>query len=429
MKEIVILGAGPAGLGAALALGREATLLEGTTDVAGLSRSVVLDGAVFDLGGHSFHTPHPAVRDLVFGAVEMESQVRDAWCRVGDDWVAYPFQKHFEALSGSRLRHACAAGLQGASGGAAADFDTYLEQKFGSALADLFMRPYNRKLWGDDLRRLTTGWTGERVAGPAGVKEIFAETGGRRTPLQDDTRIAYPAQGGFGEIFIALARRVRDLQLGMAVAQIDPRRRILTMLRGETMKFCKLISTLPLHRLLAMLPEVPAGIAAAASILEAVPVNLVMVVLNGRCPLTRQRVYCPDATVPGHKFVMNHTSSNWLRALPRHGIQVEVAGRPRNPDRMARQVVVDLQRFGLIGDASEVKRVEVRRQELGYPVPTHGRDAAMRVIRDWLRDQNIFLAGRFAEWAYINADEALHRGLRLGESLAQGMQAENVAAE
>jgi len=39
-------------------------VLEGATEVAGLSRSLVLDGAVFDLGGHSFHTPHPVVREL-----------------------------------------------------------------------------------------------------------------------------------------------------------------------------------------------------------------------------------------------------------------------------------------------------------------------------------------------------------------------------
>jgi UDP-galactopyranose mutase len=429
LKDVVILGAGPAGLGAALTLGPDATLLEGAMEVAGLSRSLVIDGAVFDLGGHSFHTPHPSVRELVFEAVEMESQLRDAWCRVGNDWVAYPFQKHFLALTDARLRGACQAGLLAATGSPATDFDTYLVQKFGAPLADLFMRPYNRKLWGEALSRLTTDWTGERVAGPAGMIEQFAETGGQRTPLQDDTRIAYPARGGFGEIFMALARRVRDLRLGQVAARIDPRRRSVTTMTGETMRWRKLISTLPLPRLLVMLPDVPPAISAAAATLEAIPVNLVMVVLHGRGPLSRQRVYCPDEDVPGHKFVLNHTSSNWLRALPRHGIQVEVAGPPRNPGGLAQQVVASLQRFGLIGDSSEVLRVEVRRQELGYPVPTHGPAAAMRIIRDWLQVQGIYLVGRFAEWAYINADEALYRGLRLGEALARDVQVADVAAE
>jgi hypothetical protein len=59
----------------------------------------MLDGAVFDLGGHSFTTPHPAIRRLVFDALEMEEQKRDAWCWLNGEWVRYPFQQHFSELA------------------------------------------------------------------------------------------------------------------------------------------------------------------------------------------------------------------------------------------------------------------------------------------------------------------------------------------
>jgi len=70
-------------------------VLERSPEVAGLCRTVELDGAVFDIGGHSFHTPHEKVRRLVFDAMPMEQQRRDAWCLVGRSWIAYPFQQHF----------------------------------------------------------------------------------------------------------------------------------------------------------------------------------------------------------------------------------------------------------------------------------------------------------------------------------------------
>jgi Protoporphyrinogen oxidase len=76
----IVIGAGPAGLGAALALGDSAIVLESRETVAGLCGTVTLDGAIFDLGGHSFSTPHPAIRRLVFDALKMEEQKRDAWC-------------------------------------------------------------------------------------------------------------------------------------------------------------------------------------------------------------------------------------------------------------------------------------------------------------------------------------------------------------
>jgi len=40
-------------------------------------------------------------------------------------------------------------------------------------------------------------------------------------------------------------------------------------------------------------------------------------------------------------------------------------------------------------------------------------------IRAWLADQDIHLAGRFAEWAYYNSDQAMLAGKRVADMLRQ----------
>jgi protoporphyrinogen oxidase len=92
--DVLVLGAGPAGIGVGLALGERALVLDAAPEVGGLARTVDVDGATLDLGGHSFHTPHPDVRALVHGAVAMEEARRDAWCYVAGAWIPYPFQRH-----------------------------------------------------------------------------------------------------------------------------------------------------------------------------------------------------------------------------------------------------------------------------------------------------------------------------------------------
>jgi hypothetical protein len=52
-----------------------------------------------------------------------------------------------------------------------------------------------------------------------------------------------------------------------------------------------------------------------------------------------------------------------------------------------------------------------------YPVPTTDRGYIITRIKNWLREHEIHTLGRFGEWDYINADEAMYRGLNLGRSL------------
>lgn len=419
-ERILILGAGPAGIGAGLALGDAAIVLEGSPDLGGLCRTIELDGAVFDWGGHSFHTHHAAIRDLVFGALEMYEQTRDARCYFQGELIPYPFQKHFQQLRDPILRAECAAGLQTAPGGKdATHLEEYFEQRFGPGIARHFLLPYNRKLWGPELSQLAVDWVQERVAQPADSEPPAPAR--QRTPLQGDSRVAYPARGGFGEVFRALAGRLSHLQLAQTVMAIHPLRRQLVTARGDVFVWSRIVSTLPIPKLLRLLTDVPAAIHEAASRLRALPLALVLIVVGHPVDTPIQRVYNAGSESPAHKIALNHNSSPFLRSLPQHGILAEVSLTSGKLDqaRLVQQVVQSLQRMGLIRGPEVVRTAQVRLVPLGYPLPTPERGAVVQRIKAWLAHRGIDSIGRFGEWAYINSDEALHRGLCAGEALSR----------
>src|SRR5438093_13373355 len=66
--DVIIIGAGPAGLTAAYELvtryGIPSTVLEADSVVGGISRTAERDGWRFDIGGHRFFTKVQAVEDL-----------------------------------------------------------------------------------------------------------------------------------------------------------------------------------------------------------------------------------------------------------------------------------------------------------------------------------------------------------------------------
>lgn len=419
--RIVVIGGGPAGIGAGLALEDRGCVLEAGNEPGGLSSTIELDGAFFDLGGHSFHTPHPEVRELVFNALEMYEQKREAWCYSHGELIPYPFQAHFRQLPDPEVVEQCAAGLTQADGGnGAADFEEFLVRRFGPGIAEHFLIPYNRKLWGPNLRRLAADWVGERVASSESSQEKFDERGGKRKPLQTNTTVAYPARGGFGEIMRALAGRLPDLRLGQEVAEIDPLRKSLTLRDGQSMRWDQLISTMSIHQLLALLPDVPAELAAEAERLQILSLALVLVVVGHPVDSPIQRIYCAGPELPSHKTALNHNSSPYLRSLPHHGVLAEISVDPARPlatDDLQRRVIKGLLKTGVIQSADEVRTTKVIKMPNGYPVPTHDRDAIMGRIKAWLTERGIHTLGRFGEWAYINSDEALSRGLMLGRML------------
>jgi len=421
--RVVILGAGPAGICAASALGPDGVVLEQRGEIGGLTCSFEFHGVTFDLGGHSFHSPHAAIRDLVFDSVEMYEQKREARCFAAGALIPYPFQKHFRELRDPKLIEECERGLLGAAAGGAdpENLEAYLYDRFGSGIAEHFLLPYNRKLWGPDLRQISTDWVGERIAKPSGTRECFETRGGRRKPLQDDTTVAYPARGGFGEITLALAKKIGNLRLGTQAKQIDWRHRKLVTAAGDVVPWQRLISTLPLNRLLDVTKNVPAELRLEAARLRHIAMKLVWVVIDAPVETAIQRVYNVDAGMVAHKVGIANNSSAFLRGLPRTGIFGEVAydsATEVKTDGLADRFVRNLLEIRLIKDARKVLATAVTDLSYAYPAPTIERSTIVAKIKAWLEDRGIYSIGRFGEWAYINSDEAMFRGLAIGRRLA-----------
>ena len=325
-EKIVIVGVGPAGIGAALTLGDLGIVLERSGDIGGLSGTIEFEGAIFDYGGHSFHTPHSDIRELVFNSLDMYEQRRDARCFTHGSLIAYPFQKHYREIDDARVVEECARGLEYSDERAtAANFEEYIMNKFGPGIAEHFMLPYNRKLWGRDLERLAAYWVSERVAAPEGTKEKFSLTGGKRKPLQDDTVVSYPARGGYHEIYKALAKKIKTIRYNAELERVDPLRKAAYTRNGEVFRWEKLISTLPINLLLEMVDGAPSQLLADAAKLEHLSLKLVLVVIDHPVDTEIQRIYSAASHIPAHKTVVNHNSSDYLRRLPHHGIMAEVS--------------------------------------------------------------------------------------------------------
>lgn len=422
MEEIdtIIIGAGPTGLSVASRLSSPHLILEREIEIGGLCRSFTIGGAVFDLGGHSFHTPHQEVLDYVCGLLPMYHQKRDARVAFGDQVIPYPFQKHFSALQDQNLVQECQAGLDALQRDMKVDnFEDFLRARGGEGIFRHFLEPYNRKLWGYPLADIDHHWGDERVALARGQTEP-APVVQRRQPLHDTSQVYYPDVNGFSRIFEAMAQGL-NIRRNVTVVAVDPAARTLTLDSGETLRWNRLVSTIPLNHLLAMLSNsIEEDVRNLGAALPTLSLHLSTIVVDQPLPQVPQRVYVHEPQYPFHKITFNHQSSDYLRAAPCAAVMAETSFSDEYPlpDTDIEELLNNflLQHGFLPPDARILHRgaIEVFH---GYPVQTKAAMAAVATIRDALKPLGILTEGRFGAWRYINSDACIYSGWQVADQL------------
>lgn len=418
----MVLGAGLAGLSAAVHLGQSAQVFEAAARAGGECVTDRVGGYAFDRSGHLLHLRTREVRAWIERLLpgRLRWVERDARVRLLGHEVRYPIQANAfglpPAVKADLLRDALAAAA--APNARPHDFTDWARRTFGETLSRLFFEPYNRKLWTVDPAELTLDWMGPYVPRPdlaTIVRGAFTDVPGGGGY---NARFLYPRRGGIGQLAETLAARVPQLRLNAEAVRVDPRRRTVAVRGLGRVSWTRLISTLPLPALVARLDRPPQRVRDAAARLRA---NSVLVVNLG---VRRARLhpahwlYFPE---PELVFYRVGFPSNFGRTAPAgcSALYAEVAlpaGTGWDRRRaLARRVRRDLIGAGLLrpDDVVELEHL----QYLPYAYVIHDRDhaTAKRTILEYLETCGIRSIGRWGGWEYSAMEDALLAGKRAAE--------------
>lgn len=444
---MLIIGAGPTGLGCAYRLkelGHErVTVLEAHPYAGGLAHSFKDDaGFTWDIGGHVMFS-HYSYYDEVFEKMMGEDFTlnnREAWVRIAERWVPYPFQNNIRYLP-AQMRYECLRGLVRAQVGGehgspadAANFGEFIDAVFGEGIAAHFMRPYNFKVWAHPPEHMNKAWIGERVAVldvDRALKNVVLE--------QDDfgwgpnNRFKFPLFGGTGEFYDRIARSLGDtIRCNTRVASVDPVAKVVTLEDGEELPYDVLVSAMPVDILCKdIVRGVPDEIVASAAGLAHSGGHMVGVGVKraGGTPSTKSWMYFPEDNCPFYRatYLSNYSPNMTPDKDEYFSILCETSysgHKPEDAERIVDQTIQGLVNVGML-DEDDQRNIVTRwhyHAEYSYPVPTVDRDERLSVVIPWLEDRGIYSRGRFGMWKYevSNTDHTLMQGVELADRLMLG---------
>lgn len=443
--EIVVVGAGPAGLTAAYELARAgvaATVLEADTVVGGISRTVERDGWRFDIGGHRFFTKVSRVQRLWHELLpdgEFLRRSRQSRILYRGRFYDYPLRpwgalRNLGALEALR----CVLSYVLARIRPPRDqshLEGWVTARFGVRLYQHFFRSYNEKVWGVPATAIQADWAAQRIKNLSLGNAVLAglRRGRDRTAIVSLIEEFHYPRLGPGMMWERCTELVEaagcKVHLDQAVTRVvhEGGRAVLVEAaaddgagsahRGAVTAYpcTHVVSSMPLPELVrAMDPPAPAAVLAAAAGLgfrdfltvalvvpqdSAFPDNWIYVhapeVRVGRIQnfgAWSPAMVKPGRTCLGLEYFVNDGDDLW--SMPDREL-VALAAR-------------ELAEIGLVG-TDLVEAGYVVRMPKAYPVYDEGYRHRVGVLRDWLATvaPNVHPVGRNGMHRYNNQDHSM----------------------
>jgi protoporphyrinogen oxidase len=435
--RVTILGAGPAGVTAALNLARNGnaavTVLERNAAPGGNAGSFLLEGVWCDHGSHRLHpVAEPRVLDevrLLLGG-DLLWRPRHGRILLQGRWIHFPL-KPLDLLLRLPKRFTATLALDTISKRFVrrpADHDesfaTVLHRGLGRTMCESFYYPYVRKLWGLAPAELAVTLAERRVSGSSVfkiLKKVARQIPGLGTKTSGG--FYYP-RSGFGQISQSLcssaAAHGADFVFGADVTGIVCKNGRVAGVRyqrdGQThyQAADAVWSTLPISMMVLMIePSAPPHVIEAAKKIRFRGMILIYLVLGQDRFSEYDAHYFPEPSIPISRMSEPKNYSASREPRNRTVLCAELPSDPDEPEwkmtdeQLGQRLCGWLAKVGLSVTAP-VEKVVTRRLRCAYPVYDRSYEAQFRAIDDWLSEiPGLLTFGRQGLFAHDNTHHAM----------------------
>ncbi|KAF4663335.1 hypothetical protein FOL47_005808 [Perkinsus chesapeaki] len=475
--DILIVGAGPTGLGAATRLNQLGidswTLVEAEGEAGGLATTGrTPEGFLFDMGGHVIFSHFDYFDQLLDTAVgsgdsHWNTLERVSYIWIRGRWVPYPFQNNLYCLP-LEDKIKCIDGVIEATKLSAAapqvkpkTFDDWIIRVMGEGIADLFMRPYNFKVWAYPTKDMQCEWLGERVATVDAKKVI--ENVLRNEPAAGwgpNAVFRFPKDGGTGGIWKKVASLLpQDRMLyNKKLERLDVANKLAVFRDGSIIRYKKMLNTVPLDITLSIIEgEEFDKKEEWTTDLKYSSTHVIGLGIRGsnphdkkcwlyfpedNCPFYRATVFShyADSNVPSHetelktlrhastKTELTASTTGHPKPGPYWSLMLEVSEsnqyKPVDMKTIVDEAIQGCINTTLLKTDDEIVSIYHRRLERGYPTPHLKRDGVLRQALPLLQKKDVWNRGRFGNWMYeiANQDHSCMVGVEAVDNILFGSE-------
>lgn len=458
--ETLIIGAGPAGLAAAMELSRakkDFIIIEKQDRVGGLAKTYTFkeaDGSVFltDNGPHRFFSKNPYLYSFIEDLLDEKwiSVRRQTRQFIDGKFYDYPVNAP-QALKNMGILKSIHIGFDyliakiqyGVFKKKIVSFDDYVVANFGRTLANFNMINYTEKIWGIPATTIHPDWAGQRIKGLS-LTSLVADSARRLLKANSKTdkpkslvSTFYFPEFGTGLIYEAIVKRITKvgykLLLNTEPTSIVRDGDRITQVKamgpdGEIMIECQnVVESVPLTSFIKLFePKAPAAILKAGKSLRHRNQKYIFITLDKASITDDQWIYFPSKETPIARVSEMRNFSDKMSPKGKTSMFVEFfcfEGDEiwKMSDKKLYEITISY--FEKIGffTRQEVRKYYVFKQRDVYPVYDLSYQTYLEEIKGFMDSiENLYYIGRPGRFRYNNQDHSLEMGIAAAKSIITG---------
>lgn len=430
--KTVILGGGLTGITLARLFhekGEEVIVLEREHYYGGLCRSKRDSGFTFDTGGsHIIFSRDAEVLEFMCDVLgkNRHKNRRNTKVFYKGLYIKYPFENGLSQLPKEDL-FLCInefiktlVAVEKGEFRQPRNFREWIYYTFGKGIAELYLIPYNEKIWKFPAERMSMHWVDGRIPRPPVEDVIRSAVGIETEGYTHQAVFYYPGRGGIEAMIQSIAMPVeKNIHTGFEVSSIRVNDGTFEISDGtHRITADRCISTIPLQELMKCLHEVPHEIQRSCDELKYNSLVCVYLGIKGEVPGISW-LYIPDR----HLGLFNRVSfpSNYSPEVAPEGHSAvlaeityhegdEVSAMPDS--EIIDHVIAALVDMKILEKKEDVVYTALERQKYAYVIYDLDYLQNVAAVKDYVAGKGIGLAGRFAEFEYLNMDGCIRSALK-----------------
>lgn len=415
----LIIGGGISGLTLANYI-TDYLIVEKDSSLGGYARTHYVDDYIWDYAGHFFHFKTDEFKSMFINSMDKNDYIiknKNTYIYFEDKLIDYPFQMNIHELSKDKFIDCLYDLFNKQEKEVYNNFLDMLYGKFGISITEMFLKPYNEKLYATDLTKLDKDAMG-RFFPYANISEIINNMKNHSNTSYNNT-FMYPKKGA-QVIVNKLCEKVdmNKVMLNTSVTSIDLNKKEVTLSTKEVISYNNLINTIPFNKFLSLL-----NIQEYTNFSNKLSYNKVLVFNLGFDKKSTYNntdwIYFPDKNINFYRagFYDNILSTDKLSMYIEIGYSKESIIDESTINKELSLTLDNLKKCKIIDDTFKLVKYESIIMDPAYVHIDTLHDKLVKEIINDLETKNVYSVGRYGSWTYSSMEDAMLQSKELVEKL------------